>query len=198
MYYIKMNILLISMYSDKWDWKNNHKLYKKAIGKNAKLIIKRYYDKAGIRKVLDSGRIRGIIISGSDFFILKKGSPPVPKLIFKYKIPILAICYGLQYLAAKTNKKYINSFKKGMKTYTKNIKISYPFNVKTLTYTYFHQDYLVGIGKKYKVIKKMGDKIVVVYNKSDNILGMQFHPEYITNTGKIFFKCWFNFIKNSA
>jgi GMP synthase-like glutamine amidotransferase len=193
-----MNILLISMYSDKWDWKNNHKLYKKAIGKNAKLIIKRYYDKAGIRKVLDSGRIRGIIISGSDFFILKKGSPPVPKLIFKYKIPILAICYGLQYLAAKTNKKYINSFKKGMKTYTKNIKISYPFNVKTLTYTYFHQDYLVGIGKKYKVIKKMGDKIVVVYNKSDNILGMQFHPEYITNTGKIFFKCWFNFIKNSA
>lgn len=193
-----MNILLISMYSDKWDWKNNHKLYKKAIGKNAKLIIKRYYDKAGIRKVLDSGRIRGIIISGSDFFILKKGSPPVPKLIFKYKIPILAICYGLQYLAAKTNKKYINSFKKGMKTYTKNIKISYPFNVKTLTYTYFHQDYLVGIGKKYKVIKKMGDKIVVVYNKSDNILGIQFHPEYITNTGKIFFKCWFNFIKNSA
>ena len=193
-----MNILLISMYSDKWDWKNNHKLYKKAIGKNAKLIIKRYYDKAGIRKVLDSGRIRGIIISGSDFFVLKKGSPPVPKLIFKYKIPILAICYGLQYLAAKTNKKYINSFKKGMKTYTKNIKISYPFNVKTLTYTYFHQDYLVGIGKKYKVIKKMGDKIVVVYNKSDNILGMQFHPEYITNTGKIFFKCWFNFIKNSA
>ena len=48
-----MNILLISMYSDKWNWKKQHKLYRKAIGKNAKLIIKRYYDKAGIRKVLD-------------------------------------------------------------------------------------------------------------------------------------------------
>jgi imidazoleglycerol phosphate synthase glutamine amidotransferase subunit HisH len=107
----------------------------------------------------------------------------------------LAICYGLQFLAAKTNKKNINSFKNGMKTYTKNIKMSYPFNVKTLTYTYFHQDYLVGIGKKYKVIKKMGNKIVIAYNKSDNIFGIQFHPEYITKTGRIFFKNWFNFIK---
>lgn len=193
-----MNILLISMYSDKWNWKKQHKLYRKAIGKNAKLIIKRYYDKAGIRKVLDSRKINGIIISGSDYFVIKKGSPPVPNFVFKYKIPILAICYGLQFLAAKTNKKNINSFKNGMKTYTKNIKMSYPFNVKTLTYTYFHQDYLVGIGKKYKVIKKMGNKIVIAYNKSDNIFGIQFHPEYITKTGRIFFKNWFNFIKNSA
>ena len=67
-----MNILLISMYSDKWNWKKQHKLYRKAIGKNAKLIIKRYYDKAGIRKVLDSRKINGIIISGSDYFVLKK------------------------------------------------------------------------------------------------------------------------------
>ena len=66
-----MNILLISMYSDKWNWKKQHKLYRKAIGKNAKLIIKRYYDKSGIRKVLDSRKINGIIISGSDYFVLK-------------------------------------------------------------------------------------------------------------------------------
>lgn len=190
-----MNILLISMYSNKWNWKKQHNLYRMAIGKNAKLIIKRYYDKTGIKKVLDSGKINGIIISGSDYFILKKGSPSVPNFVFKYKIPILAICYGLQFLAAKKN---INSFKNGMKTYTKNIKISVPFNVKTLTYTYIHQDYLVGIGKKYKVIKKLKNKIVIVYNKSDKIFGIQFHPEYITKTGRIFFKNWFNFIKNSA
>ena len=39
-----MNILLISMYSDKWDWRKQHKLYRKAVGDNAKLIIKRYHD----------------------------------------------------------------------------------------------------------------------------------------------------------
>ena len=45
-----MNILLISMYSDNWDWKKQHLLYKKTIGKNAKLYIKRYHDTNGIKK----------------------------------------------------------------------------------------------------------------------------------------------------
>lgn len=192
-----MNILLISMYSDKWDWKKQHKLYRKAIGNNAKLIIKRYHDNVGIKKVLKKNNISGIIISGSDYFILRKGSPPVPKIVFKYKIPILAICYGLQYIAIKYGKRSnINSFKNGMKTYTKKLKMTVPFNVKKLEYTYFHQDYVVGIQKKFKIIKRMGNKIVMVYDEKDNILGIQFHPEYILRTGKIFFKNWFKIIKN--
>ena len=190
-----MNILLISMYSDKWDWKKQHKLYRKAIGNNAKLIIKRYHDNAGIKKVLKKRNISGIIISGSDYFILRKGSPPVPKIVFKYKIPILAICYGMQYLACKTSRSNIKSFKKGMKTYTKKLKMTVPFNVKKLEYTYFHQDYVVRINNNFNVIKRMGNKIVMVHDKKDNILGIQFHPEYILRTGKIFFKCWLNFIK---
>ena len=47
----------------------------------------------------------------------------------------------------------------------------------------------------FNVIKRMGNKIVMVHDKKDNILGIQFHPEYILRTGKIFFKCWLNFIK---
>tara|TARA_B000000477_G_C6063826_1_gene215640 strand:+ start:93 stop:647 length:555 start_codon:yes stop_codon:yes gene_type:complete len=183
------------MYSDKWDWKKQHKLYRKAIGNNAKLIIKRYHDNVGIKKVLKKNNISGIIISGSDYFILRKGSPPVPKIVFKYKIPILAICYGMQYLACKTSRSNIKSFKKGMKTYTKKLKMTLPFNVKKLEYTYFHQDYVVGINNKFKIIKRMGNKIVMVYDKKDNVLGIQFHPEYILKTGKLFFKNWFKFIK---
>ena len=83
-----------------------------------------------------------------------------------------------------------------MKTYTKKLKMTVPFNVKKLEYTYFHQDYVVGIQKKFKIIKRMGNKIVMVYDKKDNILGIQFHPEYILRTGKIFFKNWFKIIKN--
>ena len=91
-----MNILLISMYSDKWNWKKQHKLYRKAIGKNAKLIIKRYYDKSGIRKVLDSRKINGIIISGSDYFVLKKGSSAVLILFLniKYQYWLYAMVYN--------------------------------------------------------------------------------------------------------
>jgi GMP synthase (glutamine-hydrolysing) len=180
------------MYSDKWDIKKQNKKFKKSFTNNAKLIIKRFYDKSGIENILDTGKIDGIIISGSDYFILNKDSPRIPKFVFNYKIPILAICYGLQNLTAKKN---IGSFKCGMKKYTKKIKISRPFKVKKLKYTFYHQDYLVNINKKYKIIKKMGNKIIIAYNKLDNIIGIQFHPEYDKKTGKIFFKKWLNFIR---
>ena len=190
-----MNILLISMYSNDWNWKKHHLLYKKAIGKNAKLYIKRYHDTEGIKKILENKNISGIIVSGSDFFILKKASPKVPDIIFKYNIPILAICYGLQYLAIKNSKRSnINSFKNGMKKYVKKVKITYPFKVKRLDYVYYHQDYVININKKYKIIKKLNEKIVMIYNEKKRILGMQFHPEYIYKTGRVFFKKWFEFI----
>ena len=190
-----MNILLISMYSNNWNWKKQHLLYKKAIGKNAKLYIKRYHDTCGIKKILENKKISGIIVSGSDFFVLKKGSPKVPSIIFKYNIPILAICYCLQCLAIKNGKRSnINSFKNGMKTYIKKVKITYPFKVKKLDYVYYHQDYVININNKYKIIKKLNEKIVMAYNEKKRILGIQFHPEYIYKTGSVFFKKWIEFI----
>lgn len=189
------NILIVSMYSEEWDYKYQHKLYKNTIGKYAKLIIKRYYDIKGIKTAL-KGKIDGIIVTGSDFFILEKKSPKIPGIIFKYNIPILAICYGLQYLAIKDGKRSnINSFKTGTKNYFKKITIKAPFKVKKLEYKYFHQDYLVGISKKYKIIKMMGKKIIIAYHKTKNILGIQFHPEYNTKTGKEFFRKWLQHIK---
>ena len=190
-----MNILLISMYSDNWDWNKQHLLYKKTIGKNVKLYIKRYHDTNGIKKIIETKKILGIIVSCSDFFILNKNSPKVPDIIFNYKIPILAICYGLQYLSIKNGKKSnINSFKNGMKKYTKKINISYPFKVKKLEYTYYHQDYVININKNYKIVKKLGKKIVIIYDKKLKILGIQFHPEYIYKTGRVFFRKWIEFI----
>ena len=41
----------------------------------------------------------------------------------------------------------------------------------------------------------MNNKIVIAYNEKKNILGIQFHAEYIPKTGKIFFKKWLDFIK---
>jgi GMP synthase (glutamine-hydrolysing) len=190
-----MNILLISMYSNDWNWKKQHLLYKKAIGKNAKLYIKRYHDTRGIKKILENKKISGIIVSGSDFYVLKKGSPKVPGIIFKYNIPMLFICYGLQYLAIKNGKRSnINSFKNGMKTYIKKVKMTYPFKVKKMDYVYYHQDYVININNKYKIIKKLNEKIVMIYNEKNRILGIQFHPEYIYKTGRVFFKKWIEFI----
>ena len=43
--------------------------------------------------------IKGIILSGGPSTVTKKKFQRVPKKIFKKKIPILGICYGLQLIA---------------------------------------------------------------------------------------------------
>ena len=191
-----MNILIISMYSEKWNYKYQHGLFRNTISKHVKLFIKRYYNKKGIKSVIKKGKIDGIIITGSDFYVLERNSPKIPEFIFKYNIPILAICYGLQCLAIRNGKRSnINSFKHGIRTYFRKFRIDRPFKVKNLEYKYYHQDYLVGINKEYKIIKKMGKKIIIAYNNKKNILGIQFHPEYYIETGKVFFKKWLQHIK---
>lgn len=32
--------------------------------------------------------------------------------------------------------------------------------------------------------------IDILYHKKKDILGLQFHPEYYSKTGKLFFKAW--------
>ena len=41
----------------------------------------------------------GIILSGGPETVKKRGAPKVPQGIFSLKIPILGICYGMQFIA---------------------------------------------------------------------------------------------------
>ena len=52
-----------------------------------------------IKKIKDYDSIKGIILSGGPSTVTKKKFQTVPKKIFKIKIPILGICYGLQLIA---------------------------------------------------------------------------------------------------
>ena len=52
-----------------------------------------------ILKIKKYKNIKGIIFSGGPSTVTKKKFQSVPKEIFKKKIPILGICYGLQLIA---------------------------------------------------------------------------------------------------
>ncbi len=57
-------------------------------------------------------RPEGIILSGGPASIYTKGSPRVDKGIFSMGIPILGICYGLQYMVDSLGGKVIGSTKR--------------------------------------------------------------------------------------
>ncbi len=52
-----------------------------------------------IRKIKNYQNIKGIIFSGGPATVTKRKYQSVPKKIFKKRIPILGICYGLQLIA---------------------------------------------------------------------------------------------------
>src|SRR6476620_11455656 len=51
--------------------------------------------------VLENNTYNGIILSGSPFSVLQEDALqfPVKEVLEKYKLPLLGVCYGAQYMA---------------------------------------------------------------------------------------------------
>jgi GMP synthase-like glutamine amidotransferase len=185
------------------------KWYKDAL-KGNKVIFKKWSDTEGIRKTLANNKVRGIIISGSDYFVngLRNSSSDlvnglrnsssyyrstIDERILRSKIPILAICYGFQYIVHRFgNSSFIKSGRSGYMKYASSFEITSPFDMPKSKYFFLHTDYIVKVPKAFKVIKKIKNKIMVAYNAKKNILGVQFHPERYKRSRGVFFKIWIN------
>jgi GMP synthase-like glutamine amidotransferase len=185
------------MYKDDIFFQQCNKGYIYAL-KGNKIIIKKWHDVRGIRRTLKKG-IDGIIISGSDYFVKESERSIIGENIISSNIPILAICYGFQYMVCRFGKKsYIKSNKCGYMKYTSNFCISNyagqvaPFNIPKTKYFLYHTDYIIKVPKAFKVIKKIKNKIMIAYNSKKNILGVQFHPEKYKRASRMFFNLWIN------
>lgn len=175
-------------------------MYKEAL-KGNKVIFKKWSDTEGIRRTLRNNKVRGIIISGSDYFV--KGDrggrdgqgdqATIDESILRTKIPILAICYGFQYIVHRFGKdSFVKSGRRGYMEYTSSFQITSPFYMPKSKYYFFHTDYIVKVPKDYQVIKRIKNKIMIAYNAKKNILGVQFHPERYKRSRGEFFKLWIN------
>jgi GMP synthase-like glutamine amidotransferase len=186
------------MYDDQLKYKKSKKNLMYAL-RGKKLIFKKWDDKQGIYNTLKNNKINGIsgisgiIISGSDYFVKEKRHSIIDDIIIKSNIPILAICYGFQYIIDKFGKhSFIKTHASGYMEYSAKFSITKVFNIPNNKYYLFHKDYIVKVPKSFEIIKKLKNKIIMAYNRKRNILGVQFHPEKYKKSGRIFFNMWIN------
>jgi GMP synthase-like glutamine amidotransferase len=188
------------MYSTRALFNKFKKGYENAL-KGHKIIFKNWDDTEGIRDTLRNKKVSvsGIIITGSDYFVKGRKHSTIDESIMRSRLPILAICYGFQYMVCKAgsvrsrgslgNNTFIKSNKDGYMKYRVSFKIA-AAPLPPTKYFFYHTDYVVKVPRTFTVIKKIKNKIVMAYNSKKNILGVQFHPEKYKKSARLFFNFW--------
>jgi len=138
--------------------------------------------------------IRGVIFSGSPFSVRDKNSPAPDLSAFRSKIPILAVCYGAQYLAqldggevkasdhreyGRANLSFIEESSPLMKGMSDGSQVWMS-----------HGDTIIKTPASFKVIAGTSDVKVAGFSiDREKTYGLQFHPEvYHTTEGTVLLK----------
>jgi GMP synthase (glutamine-hydrolysing) len=146
-------------------------------------------------KLKNYQNIKGLILSGGPSTVTKKKFQKVPNQLFKKKIPVLGICYGLQLIAKvfggkiKSSKKR-REFGRAILIKKKPSLILKNFTKEKNSVWMSHEDAVIKLPKNFKVIGSTKDsKNTVIENFEKKIYGVQFHPEVThTKNGKQIFK----------
>jgi len=159
-----------------------------------------------IKKLKKNFKYNAIILSGSTKRVLEAGAPDLPIEILKLKLPILALCYGYEWIVKVLGGK-IATFEDGNEhKYNKFIEFNKPFNLSKQKYFFYHYDYIKelpftnkikGIVNDWEPLYTHDDQIWIAQNKHMKILGLQFHPESHRKSGIAFYSAWINWLKEN-
>jgi GMP synthase (glutamine-hydrolysing) len=123
----------------------------------------------------------GIILSGGPASIYEKDSPKVDSQIFDLGIPVLGICYGMQYMIHTLGGKVENAAKREYGPAELNVlDHSGAFNgVKPATSCWMsHGDSVTGLPAGFKITASTENTAAAaVENPGRKLYGLQFHPE---------------------
>jgi len=148
-------------------------------------LIPFFYDKKNIIKIFKIHKPHAIIFSGggNDIFSNSKENKlrrSIEKKLLstalKKKIPILAVCYGFQFIAKSLNGKIIKVNKHAGTNHNIRIinkKINNKININS-----FHNYGIISLPKHFESIGIHNDRTIeMAISKKFKILGIMFHPE---------------------
>ena len=150
-------------------------------------------------KLLD---YKAVVFSGSPYSVYQEESPNIDLEKFLGKIPILAICYGAQFIANNLHGKVENSnsreYGRARLTFIENDSILFNGISKENRVWMSHGDTIVELPKDAKLIASTESVKNAAYSLSKiKVFGLQFHPEvFHTDNGlKIFENFLLNILK---
>jgi GMP synthase (glutamine-hydrolysing) len=146
-----------------------------------KVYCEIYPGNKSISSFLGVKNLKGIILSGGYESVYSKDAPWPDSKIWKFGVPILGICYGMQLIAEYFGGKVIPSKYREFGIASVNIEYSCPLfyglNSKE-TLWMSHGDKLSKVPRGFKITAKSGSfSCAAIENSTKNIYGVQFHPE---------------------
>ncbi len=123
----------------------------------------------------------GIILSGGPMSVYDEGAPRIDPEILKLNIPVLGICYGLQFISLSLGGKVVPANDREYGKALLKIKSKSPIfeGVKKESVVWMsHGDYLETSPEDFSVIGFSDHSpVCAISNEMKKIYGLQFHPE---------------------
>ncbi len=140
---------------------------------------------------------KGLILSGGPASVFEENAPRPDDKIFNLNIPILGICYGLQYIVfhfgGKVEKAEKREFGRATLKVSKNDPLFEGFPTQSQVWM-SHSDRILNIPQNFEIIGETENAISAIKSFDSRIYGVQFHPEvHHTRFGT---KLLENFVRN--
>lgn len=132
--------------------------------------------------------VKAVIISGSPFSVLEENAPQINVSEIIQKVPVLAICYGAQYIAHHFEGKVARSDKReygraNLQILQEDLLFR---NVSSTQVWMSHGDSILSLGKNYDIIANTKSIDVAAYKNTRDfphpLYALQFHPEVTHST----------------
>lgn len=135
--------------------------------------------------------IKGVVLSGSPFSVHDEKAPQIDLSLFRNKIPVLAVCYGAQYMAHKSENGEVRKSDKreygraNLRSVDNSCALFKDIGVGSQVWM-SHGDTIFSLPKNAKVVASTSDVDVAGYAfDNERTFGIQFHPEvYHSTDGK--------------